>query len=73
LALERESNMAIFTTAGEQVRVRRMAEKVGGYSELLRLDAEKKALGPHAEPKLIMDRSGRFTYIDMKAPEAKAG
>jgi hypothetical protein len=65
--------MAIFTTRGEQLRVRRMAEKVGGYSELLRLDAEKKALGPNAEPKLIMDRGGRLTYIDIKAPEAKVG
>lgn len=65
--------MAIITTRGEQLRVRRMAEKVGGYSELLRLDAEKKALGPNAAPKLIV-RNGRFSYIDANdIPQAKAG
>jgi len=62
--------MASITTRGEQLRVRRMAEKVGGYSELLRLDAEKKALGPDSEPKLVVDRSGRLSYIATKFRQA---
>lgn len=65
--------MATITTKAEQVRAGRLAHRLGGYSELLRLAADRQRLGPGA--RLVRDRTGRFIVVaaeDEEAPPLRA-
>jgi hypothetical protein len=53
--------MATITTRGEQERVGRLKDDVGGYDEMLRLIKEQKQAGPNAELRRRDD--GRLTFL----------
>jgi len=60
--------MATIMTIGEQRRAGEAARKVGGYSELIRLETERrKAKG---QGHVVRDNaSGRYTFSPFKTPK----
>jgi hypothetical protein len=58
--------MATITTRGEQVRMARLKDSVGGYTEMERLLKEQRAVGPNAQ--LRRGPDGRLTYLPDEAP-----
>ncbi|ALL13154.1 hypothetical protein [Caulobacter henricii] len=57
--------MVILTTTRDQVRVGLAARRAGGYSELIRLDREKRRAGPGA---VLKRTNGRLYYERANAP-----
>lgn len=53
--------MTAITTTAQQVKAARAARKAGGYSELIRLEAERRAAG--GQGKVVRDATtGRFRF-----------
>lgn len=59
--------MATVTTKAEQVNAARVARRVGGYSELIRLAGELQRRGDGAQ--LVREADGRFTVRNATAGE----
>ncbi|AAK22592.1 hypothetical protein EIB18_03255 [Caulobacter vibrioides] len=69
--------MVILTTTRDQVRVGLAARRAGGYSELIRLDREKRRAGPGA---VLKRKNGRLYYeranppiVTLKASKRRLG
>lgn len=50
----------IITTTAQQVKAARAARKAGGYSELIRLEAERRAAG--GQGRVVRNADGGFSY-----------
>ena len=59
--------MVILTTTRDQIRVGLAARRAGGYSELIRLDREKRRAGPGA---VLKRKNGRLYYERVETPIA---
>lgn len=57
--------MGVLTTKAEQMRAARVAKKVGGYSELIRLSRDKaRIVAAKGEPVLVREPDGRYRFED---------
>ena len=52
--------MTAITTTAQQVKAARAARKAGGYGELIRLEAERRAAGGQGQ--VVRDATGRFSF-----------
>jgi hypothetical protein len=57
--------MVLLTTTEDQLRVGAAARRAGGYSELIRLDREKRLAGPGA---VLRRRNDRLCYERAETP-----
>lgn len=57
--------MVILTSIRDQIRVGLAARRAGGYSELIRLDREKRRAGPGA---VLKRKNGRLYYDRVETP-----